>query len=249
MTTLAPPQDLECPDPAGCTVALQEIRDLVTATALHWARSTAKHHWFRVYGAQGGFAQPNPGFGDTRFAPFDDARGRRVPTIYLAETLEAALLETTLHDVGPSFPRVVSEKVLHGQLHARLVPPRDLRLIDMRDHVLNELGLDRRQFASSTAEHYPCTRRTAQAIHAYHEGRRIPDGIIWHSRQAELTGRPSQEVAVIFADRVPFGRDTWRLAESRTSSGALLEGSGRGQLEALAEKLDVTIVHDAELDS
>lgn len=70
--------------------------------------------------------------------------GQRVPTLYLAETLEAALLETSLHNVSALMPRVIDEKVLLGKLHAQVVPPRELFLADLRDHQLPALGLTRR---------------------------------------------------------------------------------------------------------
>lgn len=38
--------------------------------------------WYRVYDGRFGYDAFNPGFGDTRFAPFDSAgSGDRVPTM------------------------------------------------------------------------------------------------------------------------------------------------------------------------
>lgn len=244
MSSGFPPQDLGCPEPDECTVAIADLVRLAGENRLPQATSSAGRHWFRVYDARDGYAQPNPGFGDTRFAPFDaQDTGARVPTMYLAESLEAALLETSLHNVYED-SRLVSEQELLGKLHARVVPPRDLTLVDLRDECLATLSLTRQNVSSSSSEHYPCTRRVAQAIHAGP----LVDGIIWHSRQAELAERPPVEVVVVFADRVPHARTSWNLASSRSSNGPLLEGTGRLLLDELAEALDVTITAAPTLD-
>lgn len=238
MSAAFPPQDLQCPDPDGCTVAVAQLAGLAGSSNLPEALLPSSRHWFRVYDARDGFGQPNPGFGDTRFAPFDAmGSGHRVPTLYLAQTLESALLETSLHNVTVA-SRVVAEISLLGKLHAQVMPPRELLLADLRDEQLQALGLDRTNIASSSSEHYPCTRQVARAIHA--EGRL--DGIIWHSRQAELAQHARSEVVVVFADRVPADRGQWSLLPARDANGSLLEGAGRLLLDQLAESLGVTIV-------
>lgn len=240
-----PPQDLECPDPAGCTVAVTELEGLARQGLLSLVTFPQDRQWFRVYDSRDGHGQPNPGYGDTRFAPFDAVgTGKRVPTLYLAESLTAALLETSFHNVYEQKPRVVSEISLLGKLHASINPPTDLQLIDLRDSPLTQMGLDRTSISSSSAEHYPCTRKVARAIHASFAR---TAGIIWHSRQAELNATQDLEVAVVFADRIPQGRRAWNLAPHRNASGALLEGAGRILLDELAESLDVTISVSAGL--
>ena len=234
-----PPQDLHCPDPDGCTVAVSKLKTLAQGGQLALVSFPQSRHWFRVYDARDGYGHPNPGFGDTRFAPFDaHTTAKRVPTLYLAESLAAALLETSLHDVHEQQQRVVSEMSLLGKLHARVVPPAPLRLIDLRDPQLNRLGLTRQNIASSPSEHYPCTRRGARAIH---NSPQAPVGMIWQSRQAELNGLSGQEVVVVFADRLPQGRNSWTLGPYRNASGSLLEGAGRLLLDELADSLNVTI--------
>lgn len=240
MTSGLPAQDLQCPDPGRCPVAVSQLTALAADRALALTSSPTSQHWYRVYDARDGYGVPNPGYGDTRFAPFDSARsGIRVPTLYLAQTLEAALLETSLHNVHELQPREVAESSLAGKLHARVIPPEALRLVDLRDPQLKTWGLERENISSSSAEHYPCTRRVARAIHASPDA---PAGIVWHSRQAELNGEAAAEVVVIFADRVPHARGDWRLPLARNASGALLEGHGRLLLDELAESLQVTIV-------
>lgn len=239
MTRIFPPQDLQCPDPKRCTAAAAELSGLAEAGDLPIATIPKTRHWYRVYDTQDGCSHPNPGFGDTRFAPFDALDTQeRVPTLYLAESLSAALLETSFHDVHTQTPRVVSELSLHGKLHARLIPPCDMELIDLRDPQLNRLGLTRPQLASSSPEHYPCTRRVARAVHA---GPQHPAGIIWHSRQAELSNAGPAEVAVVFADRVSHARGAWKLGPYRDACGSLLEGTGRLILDDVAESLNITV--------
>lgn len=241
-----PPQDLDCPDPDGCTVAVDELAALAEHGSLTTARFPQTTRWHRIYDARDGHSHPNPRYGDTRFGPFDTAEtGKRVPILYLAQSLGAALMETSLHDISETAPRVVAELALLGKLHAQLLPPRDLTLIDLRDEQLSLLGLSRGQISSSPAEHYPCTRRIARNLHAEYDR---TDGIIWHSRQVELTVDSPAEVAVVFCDRVPADRQAWQLAEHRSASGSLLEGSGRLALEDLAEELDITISVDSRLD-
>lgn len=242
MTEQFPPHDLECPEPTECTMAVDALTQLAQSGDLATATFSTERAWYRVYDAREGFGSANPGFGNTRFAPFDDLRaGRRIPTMYLADTLAAALLETSFHDVHLLQPRVVSELALHGSLHAQLLPPQPLTVVDLRDDQLDALGLSRENLASSSYEHYPCTRRVAQAIHA---SENQSEGIVWNSRQAELSGKTGHEVMVLFADRVAPGRDAWSLGKNRSANGSLLEGAGRELLDEIAESLTATIIKD-----
>lgn len=243
MTTF-PSLDLTCPKPSNCTVAVEEFTALAQSGALPTVTFPSDYHWVRVYSAQDSFSTPNPGYGDTRFAPFDSLdSGQRIPTLYLAESLEAALLETTFHYIHEKDDQVVSEIQLHGRLQAHVTPPTELHVVDLRDEQLENLGLVRANIASSPPEHYPCTRRVAQAIYSMPNktGPR-PAGIVWHSRQAELAGRNGVNSLVVFADRVPHQRDSWKLLLHRYASGALLEGAARLALDSLAESLGVTFI-------
>lgn len=239
-----PPLDLACPKPSYCTVAVEELTRLAQAGALPAVTFPADHPWVRVYSVHDSFSTPNPGYGDTRFAPFTSLdSGQRIPTLYLAESLAAALLETTFHYIHEQDDRVVPEMQLHGRLHAHVTPPADLHVVDLRDERLQHLGLIRDNIASSHPEHYPCTRRVAQAIHAMRgDGGQQPAGVVWHSRQAELAGRNGVNSMVLFADRVPHDRGSWKLLVHQHASGALLEGSARLTLDTLAESLGVTFI-------
>lgn len=244
MTQSFPEQQLTCPVPHECTVAVSPLTQLAQNGNLPTYTFSKTREWFRVYDARDGYGVPNPGWGNTRFAPFDDLQaGNRVPTMYLAESLEAALLETRLHTIHELAPdsRHVTERSLHGYLHARVIPPVDLTVVDLRDPQLHALGLARENLAKSSYEHYPCTRKVAQAIHASPQD---PDGIVWHSRQAELSKQAQYEALVIFVDRVPHGWDAWSLSEAPNANGALLEGTGREFFDEVAESLGVTVITD-----
>lgn len=239
MTRSFPPEDLLCGDRRSCPVPVEDVRNLAAGGGLPTTRLLPGRSWLRVYDARDGYAHPNPGYGDARFSPVDDARtGARVPTLYLAETLAAALLETVLHDVTTA-GRVISEADLHGRLHAHVVPPGPLTVADFRDEALRAMGLPRGGIASSSAEHYGCTRCVAKAVHSSPQD---VAGILWHSRRAELTGQGPLEAAVLFADRVPMGRERWGLHRDRIASGSLLEGTGRLLLDELAEELEVAVL-------
>lgn len=229
-----PSQRLGCPDPASCPVlyALPELTpvDLAPGRPL-----------FRVYDSTWGHDEYNPGFGDARFSPFDDATtGIRVPTMYLAENPKSALLETVFHEVHHLAGRTVYEADLLGKLLAYLRVPAGAVLGDLRDEELDRLGIARGQIASSVSEHYPCTRRLAvQALSKPQSGSDV-QGLIWHSRQAELAGEPAAEVIVLFGSRYDARREAWPLVEPGIRN--LYEGSGRLLVDDIADDLGAVVM-------
>ena len=233
-----PPADLECPDPENCPV-------VGTLPRLRTASLRAGTQWYRAYSATWGYDEHNPGYGDARFSPIDDpATGARLPSMYLAATPAAALLETVFHDVHQRGARMIYERDLRGMLLAHVRAPAVAALGDLRDPELQRLGLGREQVASTTAEHYPCTRRLAVAALAQRRGTRTLHGLIWHSRQAELAGHDPVEVLVLFGGpRYSSTRGGWTLFGPGTSS--LYDGPGRVFVEEIAESLSAVI----ELDS
>lgn len=232
-----PPEDLDCPDPPGCPVA----------TALPRLRTTtlrAGTPLYRVYNATWGYDEHNPGYGDGRFSPIDDpATGRRLPSMYLAATPAAALLETVFHDVHELGGRIIYERDLRGKLLAHLRVPAAAALADLRDPELRRLELRRPQLVSSPAEHYPCTRRLCiSALSQRRRGRQL-SGLIWHSRQAELADTTPVEVVVLFGDpRYPAGRGSWPLFGPGASS--LYDGPGRLLVDEIAENLGAMLELD-----
>lgn len=231
------PADLDCPDPDRCPVA-PELPPLRTTTL------RAGTPLYRVYDATWGYDEHNPGYGDARFSPIDDpATGDRLPSMYLAGTPTAALLETVFHDVHAAGGNIVYERDLRGKLLAHLRVPASAALADLRDPQLDRLGLTRPQLVSGTAEHYPCTRRLAvDVLGRPHRGRALA-GLIWHSRQAELAdGNPVEVMMLVGHPRYPAGRGSWPLFGPGASS--LYDGPGRLLVDAIAENLGAVIELD-----
>ena len=229
-----PLQRLECPDPARCPVT----PDLPRLTVAELAPGTAL---YRVYDGTWGDDEHNPGFGDARFSPFDDiGDGHRVPSMYVAATPVAALLETVFHEVHHSSSRIIYQRDLRGKLLAHLTLPTAARVGDLRDPELVRLRLSREQVVSSPAEHYPCTRRLAVAARAQDGSLQ---GLIWHSRHAELAGQPAAAggtaVLVLFGDSFPSGRGSWPLTGPGIRN--LFEGPGRLLIDQVAEDLDARV--------
>lgn len=232
MTPALPPPDLTCPDPDGCPV----VADLPPLRTVSLARGTS---WYRVYDATWGYDEHNPGFGDARFSPIDDPKtAQRLPSLYLAATPTAALLETVFHDVHQSSDRIVYERSLRGKLLAHVQVPAIAALADMRDDELQRLDVRRDTVVSSPAEHYCCTRRLAVSILG--RSRTRLHGLIWHSRQAELAHRAPTEVAVLYGPpRYSAQRGSWKLFGPGASS--LYDGPGRLLVDEIAESLGAVI--------
>lgn len=233
-----PATDLSCPDPDGCPVPVTLPR---LRTVSHEAGAT----WYRVYNATWGYDEHNPGYGDARFSPIDDpADGARLPSMYLAATPAAALLETVFHEVHHDSSRIVYERDLPGMLMAHVRAPAVATVADLRDPELARLGLGREQVVSSGAEHYPCTRRLAVAALGQSHGRRIVQGLIWHSRQTELGVHDPVEVIVLYGgSRYSATRGSWRLFGPGASS--LYEGPGRLLVDEVAERLAAVVELEA----
>jgi len=197
---------------------------------------------YRVYDGVRGYNEHNPGYGDTRFQPFDAADGHRVPSMYIADTDTAALLETSFHEVHQTAGRTIGQSSLLGRMLAYLHVPEQLKLIDLRDPELARLGIARTELVACSAEHYPCTRRIAAALYERSVDAALPQGLIWHSRQAELAGGPPADVAIVYSDRTLSATAEWTLA--RPGLRALYEGPGRDRVDEIAEQLSAVVVLD-----
>ncbi len=234
--SVPPPQDVDCPDPASCRVATT-LPLLKTAT-LHEGRRL-----YRVYDGRWGYDEFNPGFGDSLFAPIDDPlTGGRLPSMYLGETRTTVLLETVFHDVHQQSSMIGYDHHLREQLLAHIEVPARAVLGDLRDPQLEKLGLRRDQVVSSPAEHYPCTRQLV--IEALAQQHNPPlQGLVWHSRQAELGNKPPQEVIVLFGNpRYRTRRGSWK--RFGPGSQNLHEGPGRLRVDQIANELRAVIEPD-----
>ena len=231
----------DCPHPSGCPVPSPPG----PATASRLRTTTWERSFFRVYDTTFGFDEFNPGLGDTRFAPVDTAGGV-VPHLYGGACDVVVLLDTIFHDVHHGMAdRTVWLRDLVERGIVELTAPRPLRLIDLRDPQLDQLELRRDQLVSTHAEHYPCTRQWATWLHGTRPDDVNPDGIVWHSRQAELADArvtldvDDSELFVLFGDHADFGRGGF----TRQFPGVqpLAAGSGRLRVDEIAEAFDALV--------
>lgn len=170
--------------------------------------------------------QFNPGSkGNARFSPIRNTQGDLIPTIYGADTFDAALMESVFHDVPhvPGFKQFDKRK-LEGQEHSRVQVTQDLKLAALTSKPLRKLGPTRKQLIDTEKDQYPQTREWAEAIHKQH-----PDiqGLYWTSRQDDSAG-----AVMLFGDRVPES-----VLQQVGDSRSLLKDE-----QAYAEVLDVAEV-------
>jgi len=191
---------------------------------LHLTRITLPPQgiWHRVHLQAYSAAQFNPGHsGDARFSPIQNQHGQPIPTLYAADSFQAALMETVFHDVphDPGF-KLFDRRKLHRQRHSRLQTHAALILADLSSKPLRKLGVTRRQLIDTEKDQYPHTRLWAQAIHAQH-----PEiqGLYWTSRQDD-----SARAVMLFGDRIADGTlqqvdESRRLLEDEKAYGEVLE--------------------------
>ncbi len=137
------------------------------------------HLLYRVLSATRTATDFNPGVGSpTRFGFFGKPV---VPILYAADTEDAAIAETLLHDVpieGGTLPYdQYATKVL-----VRLKVTRRLRVAVLHGTGLRRLKVAATELTSSPASSYGSTVRWAQAAHAVGL-----DGLVWMSRQCNDT--------------------------------------------------------------
>lgn len=154
----------------------------------------AGSEWFRVHAVSPGRAANtfNPGFGKpTRFAFFADSTGAIVPVLYAAESEEAAVCESILHDV-PAKGGNAQHASYRDSGMGRFRPARDLKLAKFMGTGLRQLGLEHGQLTSTGRLDYPVTVQWAEAAH-----RAGFEGVIWMSHRCN-----TDEAIMLFGDRV-----------------------------------------------
>lgn len=198
-------------------------------TPVTFSRDQALH---RVHSQDYEGDEFNPGLkGNARFSPIRNAQGDPIPTIYAADTFEAALMESVFHDVphAPGFKQFDKRK-LEGQEHSIVQATQDLKLADLSSKPLRKLGVTRKQLIDTEKDQYPETREWAEAIHA-----QDPDiqGLYWISRQDD-----SARAMMLFGDRIPKGV----LQQVGASRNLLQDEQAYGEVLDLAEVIGVNIV-------
>lgn len=166
----------------------------------------------------------NPCLGQpSRFAPFTDRHGTCVPTLYAAETAEAAAFETIFHDIAPTARfKTVRLQAIEARSMSEIAPRRDLRLVKLFAPDLKAWTVARNRLIDTPRSTYAQTVQWARAIHAAHPG---VDGLIWTSRQCDPAW-----CTVLFGDRVTEEDfDEVRSRRAAADPGLILELRGYGQ--------------------
>jgi hypothetical protein len=145
---------------------------------------------YRVHGNLHRAAEFNPGVSNpTRWAFFGNPV---VPVLYVAETEEAAVSESILHDLPLNGGRIFPEGYL-DRVAGRLTCDRDLRLAQFAGGGLRRLGARPATLTDTDADTYADTVRWAEAAWSITEC----DGIMWMSRHWNTS-----RAIVLFGDRV-----------------------------------------------
>ena len=171
-----------------------------------------------------------------RFNPFPGAPAANIPTIYAADSLEAAALESIFHDVphvpSPSYPRFRLAEWSYSELKVT----RDLVLLELVNPKLRQFLVPGRTESITESElihtppsEYPHTRTWAQSFHTA-----LPklDGLAWRPRLAG-TGTSF----VFFGDRFKTG--DLQIHSSPTPTAI---GDGFLEIYAIAKRAHITIV-------
>ena len=198
----------------------------VTKTVLE-AKTTLHRVHQDVYSA----LQFNPGFGNARFSPITDAKGKSIPTVYAGATFECAAMESVFHDVSyePGL-KAYDKAKLAGQVHSIVGTKKLLVLADFGTKALHKLGITRQSLIDTEKDQYPFTRTVAEAVHA-----QCPDlqGISWASRQDDKAN-----AYVLFGDRI----NPQALEHVGTSKSVTADPATYDALLDLAEIIGVDIV-------
>lgn len=133
----------------------------------------------------------NPGVGAPSRFGFFGARGQPVvPILYAAETEDAAIAETLLHDI-PADGGVLPYDQYADRVMVRLELTRDLRVAVLHGLGLRRLKTTAAELTAGPASSYPTTVRWARAAHAAGL-----DGLVWMSRMCN-----DSRAYVFFGDR------------------------------------------------
>jgi RES domain len=148
----------------------------------------AGHLLYRVLSSTRTATDFNPGVGArTRFAFFGNPV---VPVMYAADTEDAAVAETLLHDI-PADGGVLPYDQYAGNALVRLEVSRALRLAVLHGMGLRQLTVTAEDVTASPASTYGATVAWAEAAHAVNL-----DGLVWMSRMCNDT-----KAYVLFGDR------------------------------------------------
>lgn len=149
----------------------------------------------RIHDRKYDATQFNPGYGNSRFAPFK-IDGAFVPTAYAATSLECAAFETIFHDLEAAATfKVVAYSQLEKLQYSTFALRKTLYLSSLFSADLMKFGLERGQVIDTPRSGYPITRLWSEAVH-----QADPDtgGMVWVSRRYD-----QERALIMFGDRIP----------------------------------------------
>jgi hypothetical protein len=169
-------------------------------------RNVPPRQWWRVHpfdAATGKYAPTtfnNSGKANARFSPLLDAGGLVVPSIYAADSLEGALMESVLHNVP--FPSTGYQHDFRldrlSTYHvSQISTTQTLSLVDLTTPGLQAMGLLPSDLFESNKRDYPRTRQWAAWFRAQCPA---AHGLYWISRRYNEAA-----VMVLWADLTPTG--------------------------------------------
>ena len=179
------------------------------AKAVPRTRVIPARDWWRVHtfdpatGKYGPAAFNDSPKANARFSPLLDAAGAVIPSIYAADSLEGALMESVLHNVPfPSTGYQHDFKIDRlGAYHvSQISTTAPLTVVDLTTPGLQAIGLLPSDLFESNKLDYPRTQTWATWFRLQCPA---AHGLYWISRRYNEAA-----VIVLFEDRVPSGRLT-----------------------------------------
>lgn len=148
---------------------------------------------------------------DARFSTIRDSAGTVIPVIYVAETFDAALMETVFHDIPyQQDDKFLDKSKLDGLVHTEVVTTQEILVADLTTKGLRKLGVNPVDLVTSEKDHYPFSRAVAESII---QNNPSIQGLRWMSRQdntaeAYVLFEPRFSSAPLDQTAPPRGLDT-----------------------------------------
>ncbi|MCH7935935.1 MAG: RES family NAD+ phosphorylase [Proteobacteria bacterium] len=178
-------------------------------------------HLHRVHDGNYAGNQFNPCLGQpSRFAPLYAFDKKCVPTLYAADSFDAAVFESIFHDIpyNASQKTVRREKIM-AVAHSKLKTKRNLTLVPLYEPELRNWNITKTQLINTLPAAYGETVLWAQAIHAADQS---AQGMIWTSRHCD------PDLAMIFFEGRVNDDDFEVLETTFASKSSSLLDSFRG---------------------
>ena len=212
--------------PRGGAIVVPPPPDRIECKLFELEAGTVIHRIHDQRFAAAGF---NPGFGKSRFAPFE-VSGAAIPTQYAGTTLACAIFESIFHDIEPSASiKSVGWSTIDRLHYSTVEVTRDLKLARLFTANLSKWGLERTQLIDTPKSTYDQTRLWSPALHQCPQR---PDGMIWVSRRYD-----EEKAMILFGDRVRAADLAPLTTVKVTTDGACMD-----VVFALAEDAGIDII-------